>query len=446
MTKDGDFASMMEAATRGGLDRTARRLERGQEVEGTIVQIGSDAVFVDIGLPADARLERSDLTAADGTFTARVGDRVRAKVVSPNHDQPRLAVAMGKSGAALDTSAFLLARDSGTPVEGTVAAVIKGGMEVAVGGVRAFCPASQADATYVEDLGVYVGQTFQFLVLEVRDGGKSIVLSRKRLLEQERLARAEALKAELAPGDEREAVVVNIKPHGAVLDLGGLEAYVHISELAPHRVRSVAEVLQVGETVRARVVSVEDGERGPRVRMSLVLDTAGPPADDSTQPAREVLEATVRSANSGGLVVSTSRGEGFVPVRELELAPGADHRRAFPEGTTLRIVAIGPGTGGRLRMSAKQVTEVVERANFQEFSRGEGASRNPRSLGSLGDLLRAKLGGLTAMPSSPGADVGAAAPGASRGASGAHGEGPKAPSQSPEKPKRHTGVLRRRKP
>lgn len=391
MTKNDNFASMMEEAARGGTDRMARRLERGQLVEGTVVQIGGDTLFLDVGLPADARLERGEVLNSDGTLSVKVGDRIRAKVIDASSDSPRLALSMGRGGAALDNSELLLARDSGTPVEGTIAEVIKGGLQVDVGGLRAFCPASQIDTNYIEDLSSFVGQTLKFQVLEVRDGGRSVVVSRKKLLEAERRAASEALRSTLTIGQQVEGTVVATKPHGAIVDLGGIDGYIHISELAQQRVRSVEDVVRVGETVQVRILSLEEGDRGPRIRLSLVVSASAAGSGAAKPPGNEVLVATVQSANQGGLIVSTSRGEGFVPTREIELAPGADHRRAYPPGTELSVVALGPGNGGQLRLSAKQVRDVVERTNYQDFARSGGQSGGG-SLGSLGDLFRERFG------------------------------------------------------
>ncbi len=105
----------------------------------------------------------------------------------------------------------------------------------------------------------------------------------------------------------------------------------------------------------------------------------------------EVLKGTVSAANQGGLIVNTARGEGFLPLRELGLPPGADHRRAYPQGKELTVV-ITSAAGGKLRFSATQVSRVEERKNYQAYSAGGGAKPQGGSgLGSLGDLLRDRL-------------------------------------------------------
>jgi small subunit ribosomal protein S1 len=388
MAKTEDFASLMEQSL-GQTGRTGRRLQKGEQVEGTVVQIGSDCVFVDIGTPADARIDRAELADPTGHVSVSVGDKLTARVVDARPDAPVLALTMGR-GSPVDSAGLRLARETGTPVEGTVARVIKGGLEVTIGTLRAFCPASQIDSTYIENLDGYLGQTLTFRVVEVRDEGRSVVVSRRALLEEQRREREQALRAQLTPGSEVEGVVRAINRHGVVVDLGGVDGFAHISELAPYRVQNVEDVVHTGDRVTARVLAVEEVDRGLRVKLSLkqaMADKTPPPQPD------QVLAGTVVGATAGGLIVATPRGEGFLPIRELELAPGADHRRAYPPGKSLSVVSIEPGTTGRMRLSARQVAEVVERRNFAEYSSsGTRPASASAPLGSLGDVLRSRLG------------------------------------------------------
>jgi hypothetical protein len=110
----------------------------------------------------------------------------------------------------------------------------------------------------------------------------------------------------------------------------------------------------------------------------------------SQEAPNEILDATVTSAAKHGVFVQTKRGEGLVPLRELGLPPGSDHRRAYPVGKKLRVVTVGTG-GGRLTFSSTRVTHVEERSNYREFSSGSSAA-SAASLGSLGDLFGKKLG------------------------------------------------------
>ena len=191
----------------------------------------------------------------------------------------------------------------------------------------------------------------------------------------------------MVAGAELDGTVTAFNRHGAVVDLDGVEGFVHLSELAWRRVERAEDAVQLGERVRVRVLSVDDSERGPRVRLSLRALQAPDPA--ATPAPEEVLRAKVVACVGGGITVTTPKGDGFVRLAELGLPPGADHRRAFPPGKELDVVLV-TNAGGRLRFSATQVARVEERKNFRDYS--SGASTPQTSFGHLGDLLRERLG------------------------------------------------------
>jgi small subunit ribosomal protein S1 len=411
-----DFASLLEASMKSG--RGARRLKHGDTVEGTVIQIGDDTIFLDVGASADARLDRAEVVDAKGVLTLKVGDRIRAVVVDTRNEAPKLSLGVGRGPA--DVSGLELARESGAHVTGRVLRAVKGGVEVDVGGVRAFCPASHLEIGRVLDLAVYEGQAHEFRVLEVKDGGRSIVLSRRAILEDEQRERRSSLLEKLSPGADVEGVVHSLERHGAVVDLGGIEGFVHISELSHHRVERAEDVVSIGQPVTLRVLSI-----GARVRLSMKAREQAPLADAAAPD--EVLAGTVVRSAGGGVIVNTTKGEGLIPVRELGLAPGADHRRAFPPGRELKVVVLSrDAQSGRMRLSKARVADVEERQNYQDFSRGTSASAAPtKSLGSLGDLLRSKLG---MPPEAPPPPAEAAAPAPERAA-----PAPAVPAPAPQK-------------
>jgi small subunit ribosomal protein S1 len=388
MPEETSFARLMEKAGKQG----TTRLRAGETVNATVIQIAEDFVFVDVGTPSDGRIARSELLDSSGKVKVRAGDSVQATVVDPRPDGPLLAVAFGHSDK-LDLGTLELAQKSGAPIEAEVTKVVKGGLEVQVGGARAFCPASQMELSHVADFTPYVGQRFEFKVLEIRDGGRSIVLSRRALLEERRREAAEGARSRLVVGSDVEGAVQSLGRHGAVIDLDGVEGFVHLSELAAHRVERAEDAVKLGERVRARVLSVEDSPKGLRVRLSLRALLAQPeaaaPGSPAGAPPEEVLVGQVTRVLQHGVVVQTPRGEGLIPLRELGLAPGADHRRAYPPGKQLDVVIVSQA-GGRLTFSATQVARVQERKNYREFSTAAAPS-NPTTLGSLGDVLRGKL-------------------------------------------------------
>lgn len=398
MTDDSSFARLMESAGAGATARATRRLRAGEAIEANVIQISQDSVFVDVGTPSDGRIARAEFEDKDGTLRIKVGDRVRATVVDPRPDGPVLAVSFGH-GSQIDVGALELLRTSGAPVEGEVTKVIKGGLEVALGPTRAFCPASQFDLSHVPDFNPYVGQKFDFKVIDVRDNGRSVVVSRRSLLEDRRREAMAGAKEKLVIGSDLECTVLQLGRHGAVVDIEGIEGFIHLSELAPHRVERAEDVLRVGERVTARVLLVEESPKGLKVRLSLraLQAAAAVAAPAGAGPVEEVLKGTVTRAAQHGVFVQTSLGEGLIPLRELGLAPGADHRRAWPPGKEVNVVVVNRA-GGKLTFSATQVARVEERKNYREFT-GAAPAQSASGLGSLGDLLRDKLKGAAATSS-----------------------------------------------
>ncbi len=376
--RDEDFAALLDASM---AERApVRRLRRGQAVRGTVVAVTRDEVFVDIGDKAEGRIPRQELCDEAGALTVAVGDTVEAVVADPKAPEgPVLAVRISGAGGR---RALELARASQLPVRGRVTAAVRGGLEVDLGGgVTGFCPAGQVARERTADLEGLVGKTLDFVVLELRERGRSVVLSRRPILDKEAEARARARLAELTPGTEVEGVVDGLEPYGAFVDLGGVRGLLHASRLGTGGpgVRP-SDLLREGETIRVRIDAiVPDPDGGPpRVELSFVA------ALEETEPP-PIVPATVERVDNGGLAVKTPEGEAFVPVRELDLPPGADPRRLHRPGDRIEVVLLGKDRRGRLRASVRRVDDARARADFRDFQRkglGKGGG-----LGSLGDLL-----------------------------------------------------------
>jgi small subunit ribosomal protein S1 len=390
MSSPDNFASLMQASAGQSNDRGMKKLRRGEIIEGVVVQIGQEAVYVDVGTPTEARVDRSDLLDENGQIRVALGDRLKGTVIDARMNAPVLAVSFGRN-SPVDYDALRMAFETKTPIFGKVVQANKGGLEVDISGTRAFCPASHVELSHVEDLTVYEGQELEFQIMELRDQGRNVVLSRRALLDSRRQATVAEARGKLVVGSEVEGTVSSVTKHGAVVDLDGVSGFVHVSEMAAHRVDRAEDVVQVGGKVTVRVLAIEPSDKGERIRLSM-RQTSGAPAPVAAA-VDEVLPATVVRAVGGGLVVRTAKGEGFVPARELELAPGADFRRAFPPGKELKVVLVSrDAESGRQSFSVKGVADVEDRANYRSFANAPQSGSTSASFGSLGDLLKGKLG------------------------------------------------------
>ncbi|HET6439930.1 MAG TPA: S1 RNA-binding domain-containing protein [Anaeromyxobacter sp.] len=373
----------------------------GDKVAGKIIQLGPDVAFLELGSGvAEGMIESAELTDAEGNVAARVGDIIDAVVVQTG--DRGVVVSRGRAQKRdHGREAIIEAARTGLAVEGMVKAVNKGGLEVEVHGVRAFCPVSQIDLRYVGDPASFVGQKLQFRVQ--RADARDVVLSRRALLEEERAARARTTRERLAPGAVFEGVVTSVQDYGAFVDIGGVEGLVHVSELSWDRVSKPQELLRPGDAVQVSVLRIdEDPKKGERVALSVKALTPRPePAPAPERPARpapppppkvgEVVEASVDRIEPFGIFVRFAGGRGLVPASETGTPRGSDLRKAFKAGDVFPALVTAIDEQGRIRLSRSEAEQAAERAEAQEYL-ARAAPRPPgKGFGTLGDLLRAKL-------------------------------------------------------
>jgi small subunit ribosomal protein S1 len=247
-----DFAAMFEASLQ------ARRLEKGELVEGRIVAIGPEVALVDVGGKGEAVIEISELKNADGEIEVALGDSIQAMVVSTSGG---LTLSRRLAGAAASDRQFEDAFHSGLPVEGKVERSIKGGYEVRIGRQRAFCPISQIDVRGA-DASAHEGHVYQFRIIEYKDGGSNIVVSRRALLEDEQRANAAEVREKIVPGAVMTGRVISIREFGAFVDLGaGIQGLLHVSEMSWSRVSAPSEIVKAGEEITVKVLRVENDKQ-----------------------------------------------------------------------------------------------------------------------------------------------------------------------------------------
>jgi len=237
-----------------------RRFTRGQTIEGTVVAIGPDTSLVNVGGKGEAVIETADLKDHENDLEFAVGDRIQAIVVGTTG-----GITLSRKGIRGAASLLQLenAYQAGLSVEGRVEREVKGGYEVRVAGQRGFCPFSQIDTVRTADPAQHIGQTYAFRIIEFKDGGKNLVVSRRALLEDEQKAGAAVLRQSLAVGDTVTGRVASVREFGAFVDLGaGVQGLLHVSEMGWSRVTDPAAVVKVGEEITVRVLRVDnDGER-----------------------------------------------------------------------------------------------------------------------------------------------------------------------------------------
>lgn len=261
---EDDFAAMFEASVQ------AKPVDRGQSVEGTIVAIGPAVAFVDIGGKGEAVVDVAELKDADGVLDVAVGDRIAAVVISTSGGLTLSRRLM--RGSASDrqlTSAY----ESGLPVEGKVERTLRGGYEVRVGRQRAFCPLSQIDAVRTTDPEQHVGKTYTFRIIEYRDDGRSLVISRRALLDEEQRAQAVDVRKSIVAGAVLKGRVASVRDFGAFIDLGGgIQGLLHVSEMGWARVSDPSKVVTPGQDVTVKVLRIDEATQKIALGIKQLMD------------------------------------------------------------------------------------------------------------------------------------------------------------------------------
>jgi small subunit ribosomal protein S1 len=378
-----DFAAMFEAS------QQAKRIEKGQTIEGTVVAIGPEASLVDVGGKSEAVIDTEEFKDADGDVEVAVGDRIQAMVVSTAGGlKLSRKLALGAASAQQLEDAFL----AGLPVEGKVERAVKGGYEVRVARQRAFCPISQIDIVRNTEPAQHEGRVYRFRIVEYKEGGRNLVVSRRALLEEEQRARAAEIRRSIVEGSIVTGRVASVREFGAFVDLGGgVQGLLHVSEMGWSRVADALAVVKPGDEITVKVLRVDDEKQKIALGLKQLLDDPWSKVG-ATYAAGQVRAGRVTRVAAFGVLVELEPGiEGLVPASESGISRDADLKRVFPSGTGVQVVILDVDADARrMRLSVNAVKEAHEAEEVREYS--ERADTVPaQGFGSLADKLRGAL-------------------------------------------------------
>ena len=362
-----DMAKLLE----GEATPTGAQIKVGERVSGVLVRIGEENSFIDFGGRAEGVLSTSELKGEDGALVFAIGEPLEAFVVSAEDE---VRVSRFLKGEDREADQLYKAFKSGTPIEGRVMAVNKWGLGVEMAGTRAFCPISQIDTAFIKNPEEYRDKSMQFKIIRFRDRGRSIVLSRRALMEAEQEKHAVSVRAEITAHAILTGTVTRLETFGAFVDLGhGVEGLVHVSELKHERVGHPEEVVESGQELKVKVLEVKSLgiRRKERISLSLKALEADPWGEVRSKfPQGSVVTGKVESLESYGAFVELAEGvRGLVHVSEM-----ADKRVNHPRdvvsiGDEVKVAVLElDNHRKRLRLSIKRAEQMEGETNLKEFS------------------------------------------------------------------------------
>jgi small subunit ribosomal protein S1 len=392
---EDDFAALLAASEAA----SAQRPTAGEVVRGRVIALGAGSAFVEIGGKGEAVIDLAEFRDAEsGAVQLAVGDQIEATVVDDGRTSGTVVLkrTVGRGGHVPGELEQALAH--GIAVEGLVTAENKGGFDVQIGAVHAFCPGSQIDRRRGEP-AAYIGQRFRFRLTKIESGGRNIVVSRRTLLEAEAAEQAARTWERIEVGAVLQGRVSSVRDFGAFVDLGEVDGLIHVSELGHARVSHPSEVLEVGQVVEVKVIKLEPGDASGRGRVGLSLRALAP---DPWATARErfpvgaSVRGVVRRLESFGAFVEIAPGlDGLVHVSKLALDRRIAHpRQVVSVGDEVDVTVMAVDEAQR-RISLSMVEHARRERDAQEATQRSdeqaalGQVNEKRSLGTFADLLAA---------------------------------------------------------
>ena len=307
--------------------------EKGR-IPGRIVEVRGDDVFVDIGGKSEAYAKLEEFDEADPPRPGQLHNFVMQGI---DAESGLMRLSLREARAAADFESLHV----GDVIEARVTGVNLGGLELLASSVRAFMPKSQVELERVEDFTLYIGRRLECQITEIDRRGRTLIVSRRKLLERQREEQRQELKYSLAEGQTRRGVVRRITDFGVFVDLGGIDGLVHISDMSYGRIRHPRELVKEGDEVEVRVLKIDL----VKDRISLGMKQLAPdpwnvvPAN--YRVGQTVEGRVVRLMDFGAFVELEPGVEGLLPVSEMSWTQRVRHpKELLAEGDAVRVVLL----------------------------------------------------------------------------------------------------------
>lgn len=289
-------------------------LSPGQILTGTIVEITKDFIVVDVGLKSEGLISVNEFVSAD---EIELGNQVEVYLDNTEAESGQILLSREKARKQRQWEYILEHCEEGSIIEGTVTRKVKGGLMVDIGGMDAFLPGSQIDNKRIKSIDEYVDKTFDVKILKINIERKNIVVSRREILEDERVYKKAELLEDIKPGDIRTGAVKNITDFGVFLDLDGIDGLLHITDMTWKRIKHPSELVALGDELEVMILHV-DKEKG-RVALGLKQKDSNPwdEIEQKYPPGTHVRGKIVNLVAYGAFIEIEPGIEGLIHVSEM---------------------------------------------------------------------------------------------------------------------------------
>jgi len=307
---------------------TVDNLEEGSIISGVIIEIRPTEVVVDIGGKSEGIVHASEFVDMS---ELQIGDTIEVFLEKLEDKEGNPVISYDKAEQKKNWEKIVDNCEEGSIIQGRVRSKVKGGLIVSIG-VDSFLPASQIDIQPPKNLDQYVGQTYDFKVVKINLERKNIVVSRRELIEEQRMEKRRALLEEVKPGDKRRGQVKNITDYGAFVDLDGLDGLLHITDMSWGRIQHPSEMVKQGEEIEVVIIEIDRDRERVSLGLKQLADNPWERIEEKYPISSTITGKVVNLVPYGAFVEIEEGVEGLVHVTELSWT-----KRISKPGEVLRI-------------------------------------------------------------------------------------------------------------
>ena len=291
-------------------------------LHGTIVRVDNEEVVVDIGFKSEGVVQRDEWD--ENEPPPEVGQRIEVLLEEFEDSIGLIVLSKRKADRVREWEKIISTHSEGDVVKGQVIRKIKGGLLINIG-VNVFLPASQVDIRRPNDIAEYIGQEIECMILKIDEARRNIVVSRRRLIEEEREKMKKTLLSNLEIGQLRKGTVKNIADFGAFVDLGGIDGLLHITDMSWGRISHPTEIVKIDDEVEVMVLNIDYDKE--KIALGLKQKSASPWANIGTKyPVGSRIHGEVVNVLSYGAFVKLEDGiEGLVHISEMSWTRRVNH-------------------------------------------------------------------------------------------------------------------------
>ncbi|MCH7527248.1 MAG: 30S ribosomal protein S1 [Planctomycetes bacterium] len=378
-----DFASLG-----GGLGCEEGAFKPGTILKGRVVSRAGDAVIIDVGLKSEGTVPVREWTESDDTV--EVGDEIDVWLESIESDSGTIVLSKRKADRILNWQRIIATKNEGDVVRGRVMRKIKGGLLVDIG-VPAFLPASQVDVRRPGDIGEFIGREVECKILKIDTDRRNIVVSRRKMIEEDRAAAREKVMAEIEVGQIRKGLVKNIANFGAFVDLGGIDGLLHITDMSWERINHPADILKVDDEVEIKIVNIDRAKEKIALSLKALKENPWDHLEERCPVGTRLKGEVVNITNYGAFVKLEPGVEGLVHISEMSWTRRIGHpSEILSVGDVVEIVVLDFNKGKQeISLGIKQTevnpwTRVAEK--YPPNTRINGRVRNLTNYGAFVEI------------------------------------------------------------